>query len=874
MFRQYRSLKQDHPDSILLFRMGDFYEMFYEDARTAAELLQITLTTRGKGTANAAPMCGFPYHQLPAYTARLVQRGRRVAVCEQVEDPKKTKGLVKREVVQVITPGTITHPDILEEKANRWIAAVTRTGKRYGAAFADISTGEFHAWEAESSTAVDLLDRLRAFQPAEIVHDESFDLESMLDALTLRDVLTTARPDFDFTPTAAEDALRRHFHVGSLDGFGLRGAEAATTAAGGLLLYLAETQKNGLGHIDLLQRHEPTSRLHLDPATRRNLELDAALRDGDRRYSLFHTLDRTRTPGGGRLLRRWMHAPLLETKAIEARLDAVQEFVLREDRREQLREALGEVRDIERLLGRCVAGSANGRDLRALAGSLKVLPVLHSLVLSMPAGLLADLIRDRDLLEDLQQQLDQGIAEQPPASLRDGGVIREGWNSELDELRTLARDGKQYLVELEARERAGTGIPNLKIKYNKVFGYFIEISKSNLSRAPEHYQRKQTLTNAERFITPELKEFESKVLTSEDRSRELEQDLFRALREAVAAEPGRLKQAADYIAHLDALSSLAEIAVQQSYVRPAVEMSDRIEIVSGRHPVVEQALEDRRFVPNDARMDGGARAITILTGPNMGGKSTYLRQVGLIVLMAQMGSFVPAESACIGLVDRIFCRVGAADHLAEGQSTFMVEMTETANILHHAGAQSLVLLDEIGRGTSTFDGLSIAWAVVERLHSVTPVPPRTLFATHYHELTELAVEWSGVRNARMAVKEWGEDVVFLHRVEEGPADRSYGIQVARLAGIPQDVVERAREILTNLELDHFADDGRPRRARKSVMPPPAQGRLFGAPEAAPPPPPDPRAAEILAELRSLDPADTTPLQALEKLDRWKRRLKD
>ncbi|MDH3591124.1 MAG: DNA mismatch repair protein MutS, partial [Planctomycetota bacterium] len=864
----------EHPDSILLFRMGDFYEMFYEDAQTASNLLQITLTTRGKGTDHAAPMCGFPYHQLSSYTAKLVERGRRVAVCEQVEDPKRAKGLVKREVVQVVSPGTLTDPAALDDKANRWIAAVARTAGRWGASFADLSTGEWLVWENGSDDPAALIDRLRAFRPCEIVHAESIDPRDWNERAPDVAVLHSPRPDFDFTPAGADDLLKRQFGVGSLDGFGLRGRTASVAAGGGLLAYLRDTQRSRIQHFDRIQRHEPERRLHLDPATRRNLELDAALRDGDRRYSLFHVLDATLTPGGARLLRRWMHAPLLDLDAIHGRLDAVQEFLQREDRRTALREVLRGVRDVERLLGRCVARTAHARDLRALATSLGTLPEVQAITRSMPAGLLGELSKNRDLLEDLQRDLDRGIAEEPPASLKDGGFIREGWNEELDGLRALARDGKRILAELETRERERTGISSLKIKYNKVFGYFLEVSKSNLARVPEDYERKQTLVNAERFVTAELKTFEEQVLTAEERSRELETDLFAALRERVAAIPQRLKEAASYLAQLDVLSTLAEAAAEEGWTRPRLDASRTLAIEGGRHPVVERTLVDRRFVPNDGRLDGDGDAIAILTGPNMGGKSTYLRQTGLIVLMAQMGSFVPAEAAHVGLVDRIFCRVGASDHLAEGQSTFMVEMTETANILHHAGAGSLVLLDEIGRGTATFDGLSIAWAVVERLHESTPTPPRTLFATHYHELTELAVEWRGVRNLRMTVKEWGDDVVFLHRVEEGAADRSYGIQVARLAGMPTEVVSRAADILETLEREEFDESGRARRGRLDATPAPRQARLFERPATGSTGPPrDPAAAEILAELRASDPARTTPIEALERLDRWRRRLK-
>jgi DNA mismatch repair protein MutS len=878
MFRQYHALKRDHPNAILLFRMGDFYEMFEEDAKDAARLLELTLTARGKGTDNVVPMCGFPHHQLDAYTARLVRANRRVAICDQVEDPRKAKGLVKREVVRLVSPGTLTDPSQLAAKENVWLAAVLSTAGRLAAAFLDLSTGEFLAWETaaegEGGRAA-LGDRLQGFAPREVLHveDPSW-TEGFRQQQTPGAVWTLAEP-YAFSADTAERLLCERFGVSSLDGFGFRDRRAAVAAAGGLLHHAHETQKCGLEHVDTLRFHEPSRHLLLDPATRRNLELDRALRDGDRSATLFHTLDATVTSAGGRLLRRWLLAPLLDPEEIRARQDAVEEFLTRSDLRERGRVQLREVHDIERLLGRSVAGTANPRELWALRSSLERVPGLIAALDESTAALVRRIVDGIDPCADVAERLAAGLVDDPPATQRDGGMIRDGFHAELDELRAIQRDGKSFIAGLEAKERKGTGIASLKVRFNKVFGYFIEVSKPNLHLVPEHYHRKQTIASGERFVTPELKEYESKVLHAQERIEVLEQDLFQALRAGVAAEAPRLKALARATARLDVLSALAETAARHEYRRPVVHDGTALRIVGGRHPVVEQRLADRRFVPNDTQLEAEGKAIAVLTGPNMGGKSTYLRQVALIVLMAQAGGFVPADEAELGIVDRIFCRVGASDSLAEGQSTFMVEMTETANILHHATSRSLLLLDEIGRGTSTFDGLSIAWAVVEQLAALDGGAPRTLFATHYHELTELAVELRSVINLRMAVREWKEDVIFLHRVEPGAADRSYGIQVARLAGVPRHVVERAQEILANLERDEYGRDGQPRRAerRGGKQAAPGQGSLFGmAAPARDEPTVDPAVAEVLAELRRQDPDRLTPLEALQLLTEWRRRL--
>jgi len=878
MFRQYRALKGQHPGTILLFRMGDFYEMFHDDAELASRALDLTLTARGKGTANVAPMCGFPHHQLDAYTAKLVRSGHRVAVCDQVEDPKTAKGLVRREVVRIVTAGTLDDPNELDARANAWIAAVAVVPGRVGAAFLDASTGEFLAWEESGASAWDgLKERLEAFAPREIVHAEDLSWPDGARPEAAGSALAASDP-YTFTPAVAADTLKRQFEVASLDGYGLSGRPAAVAAAGGLLAYVRDTVKSGLRHVDGVTVHEPAAHVLVDAASFRALEVDRSLRDGARAGSLLHAVDRTLTAPGARLLRAWIAAPLRAEDAIAERHDAVGELLQRSTVRADLRDRLNGMHDVERLLARTVSGTATARDLLALAASLSRLPALFGTLAGARSPLLAE-IAQADPCAAIAARLAAGIHDDPPVSMREGGLIRDGFHAELDELRTVRADGRDTIAAIEAKERDGTGIGSLKVRFNKVFGYYIEVSRSNLHLVPERYQRKQTIAGGERFVTPELKEYEAKVLGAQERIDTLEYELFVALRAEVAAEAPRLKAAARAAARADVLAGFAQLAGERDYRRPVITSGRRLRIVGGRHPVVEQMLVESRFAPNDATLDGESGAIAILTGPNMGGKSTYLRQVALITMLAQSGAFVPAEEAEIGLVDRIFCRVGASDNLAEGQSTFMVEMAETANILHHVTPRSLVLLDEIGRGTATFDGLAIAWAVVEYLQQLAGGAPRTLFATHYHELTELSVALSGIVNLRMAVREWGERVIFTHRVESGASDRSYGIHVARLAGVPQAVVLRAQEILANLERDEYGGDGLPRRARKTrgsrdsstaagrpLFPPPASAPLEKEPE-------DPATAEVLAEIRRQTPDRLTPLEALKLIDGWSRLLK-
>lgn len=871
MFRQYQTLKQEEPDSVLLFRMGDFYELFFEDAKQVAPLLELTLTARGRGTDNVVPMCGFPHHQLTAYTARLVRANFKVAICDQVEDPKLAKGLVRREIVRVVTPGTVNDPTQIDAKVNLWIAAVARGGGKLGAAFLDASTGELLAWEASSDGDCweRLAERLRTFEPREVVYPEGLEWPNGFRDVHLPGRVVTESDPYAFSPGAAELALKEHFGVASLDGFGLRDRRAAVAAAAGLLGYVGRQQRSALSHVIALSYHEPRQFLLLDPATQRNLELERSIRDGSRTGSVLAAIDRTVTSAGGRLLRRWIASPLLDSVAINERLDAVGEFVRDPASRTAAREQLAGVHDIERLLARVVAGSASPRDLNGLRSSLERLPSLIEEMAAVQARLIRELVDGIDPCPDVASRIARGLIEEPPVALREGGFIRDGFDNELDELRSIRLDGKSFIAGIERAEREKSGIPSLKVKFNRVFGYFIEITKANVHLVPEHYHRKQTIANGERYVTPELKEYEAKILKAQERIEQIEIELFQKLRTEVAAEAPRIKRAAEATACLDVLLGYAESAATQRYCRPTVDDGARLRIVGGRHPVVEQALEGRRFVPNDSALEASKEAIAILTGPNMGGKSTYLRQVALITLLAQAGSYVPAEEASVGVVDRIFCRVGASDSLAEGQSTFMVEMTETANILHHATSRSLILLDEIGRGTSTFDGLSLAWAVVEHLTSIQGGAPRALFATHYHELTELARERACVFNLRMAVREKGDQVAFLHRVERGAADRSYGIHVARLAGIPESVVNRAQEILENIERDEWDTDGQPKRARRreSAAGSRRQPSLFEEPRAL-----DAESLEVLAALRDVITEEMTPLDALNRIAEWKRRL--
>lgn len=856
MLRQYKRIKQEYADAILLFRLGDFYEMFLEDAEKAAEVLEIVLTSREAGKGKRIPMCGIPYHAAGSYIARLIAKGFKVAICEQVEDPKKAKGLVKREVVRVITPGTLIDEQYLEEKANNYLMALVQREAEYGLAVADLSTGEFVVTQFAADEGL-LLDELTHWRPKEIlVPEDQIPLWSGLKRRT--DVLLTPRPAQDFQWGRAEERLLSHFQVVSLEGYGCQGLKAAVGAAGAVLAYFYATQKSQLQHIISLRTYHLGDFMHLDQYTRRNLELVTTLRDQKTQGSLLWVLDRTVTAAGGRLLKKWLEQPLRRRAEIEDRLAKVERFFLQHGIRQTTRSLLRRTCDLQRLLAKLACQTVNPRDLLALRNTLNLLPALHRTLQQEEMGPVAALAGEINPLPDLTALLTKALREDPPASITEGNIFREGYNQELDALIRATREGKQWIAGLEQQERERTGIKSLKVGYNQVFGYYLEVTKANLALVPEDYIRKQTLANAERYITPELKKYEELILGAAEKRAALEHQLFLDLRQQVLAQLPELKRLAEILAMLDVYAALAETAVQNHYVRPEIDEGKKILIREGRHPVVEQVLPPGQFVPNDTLLDDNLHRLQIITGPNMAGKSTYMRQVALIVLMAQIGSFVPASYARIGLVDRIFTRVGAADHLAGGQSTFMVEMSELANILHHATADSLLILDEIGRGTSTYDGLSIAWGVLEYLWNPKRIGARTLFATHYHELTTLADRLTGVENLNVAVAKEGDGIIFLHKILPGASDRSYGIEVARLAGIPEAVLARAAEILAELEAKGLRE-----QSQTVALPTkPMQLSLFAVDE-----------ARIYDELRQLDLNTIAPLEALKLLFKWQQRLK-
>ncbi len=810
MLRQYLEIKEQHQDAILFYRLGDFYEMFFEDAKIASRVLGITLTSRNqKDEENQRiPLCGVPYHAAAGYLAKLVNAGHRVAVCEQVEDPKLAKGVVKREVVRVVTPGLVTDEQLLDDKSNRYLASVGRGQGAWGLSLLDLSTGEFLVTERDEAT--DLLDELNRLQPSELLIEENLLAELGGVELWPASLCLTKRPAGAFQPETARELLLEHFGVANLAGFGCGQMSAGITAAGALLAYLRETQKTELSHIERLSPLIMDDVLMLDDTSRRNLELTQTIIGGKREGSLLHCLDRTRTPMGARLLKKNLLFPRQDLVEIQRRLDTVELLLGESERCEAIRTRLDQVYDLERLNSRIVLGSGNGRDLLALHQSLSQLPLLRSE--AQAAGVLDQLCGELDELGEIRELLECSIRQDVPITLREGGLIKSGYHRELDELVTILTEGKNLIAGLESRERERTGIGNLKIGFNKIFGYYLEVTKGQLVNVPDYFIRKQTLVNAERYITPELKEFEEKVAGAQEKRLELEYRLFTEIRSRVAAESPRILQAAAFVAELDFFCCLAEVARRQHYVRPVMDDSEEISISEGRHPVIEQALPAGRFVPNDLDLDPNGQQVLIITGPNMAGKSTVLRQTALIVLLAQMGSFVPAAAARIGLVDRIFTRVGAMDDLRKAQSTFMVEMNETANILNNVTPRSLVIMDEIGRGTSTFDGLSIAWAVTEDLANHAGRGVKTIFATHYHELTELAATFPRIKNFHIAVREWNDSIIFLHKLLPGGTSRSYGIQVAALAGVPIRVVQRAKEILRNIEQGEFTNNGKPRLA--------------------------------------------------------------
>ncbi|MGI6083348.1 MAG: DNA mismatch repair protein MutS [Limnochordia bacterium] len=870
MLMQYNRIKRQYPDCLVFFRLGDFYELFGTDAEIAAQALDITLTSREAGKGKRIPMCGVPHHAADSYLATLVQKGHKVAICEQLEDPRTAKGIVKRDVVRIVTPGTALD-DTLQPGQNRYLAAVTENRGVWGIAVCDFSTGEFLCTEIKGENASDtVLSELHRVSPSELL------MTGLPSPASDRvKALGFYAPEvhselFNYDP--ARQALLDHFRVLSLEGFGCENLREATKAAGAIISYLRETQKTELSHISRLVPYNTASHMMLDHTTRRNLELTRTLRDGERHATLLWVLDQTRTPMGARLLKTWLEQPLLNGDAINNRLDAVESLTEADLARSELRELLKRVYDLPRLAGRVALRTANGRDLNALARSLQQLPAILPLVEEVArVPSLRSLLKRLDPCSDIAQMIEEALVENPPISIQEGGLIRPGYDAEVDRLREAQHDGKAWITGLEQQEREKTGIKSLKVGFNRVFGYYIEVTRANLNLVPEHYQRRQTLAGSERFVTPELKEKEALILGAEERVMELEYRLFCELRDRIAEEVERIQAVAHALAELDIYCSLAQVARDRHYVRPRINTAGRLNIKAGRHPVVEAVLEDQSFVPNDIHMEAAKRQIMILTGPNMAGKSTYLRQTALLVLLAHVGSFVPAESADITLVDRIFTRVGASDDLATGQSTFMVEMNEVAHILNCATDKSLVILDEVGRGTSTFDGLSIAWAVTEYLHNSPDCRPLTLFATHYHELTELAKLLTRVQNYCVAVTEREGEVVFLRRIVPGSADRSYGIEVARLAGLPQAVIDSAQHILSELESNEHV-----RLSQRLVsgplldeVPPPSgssqsksQVVRESAPMQIPLFVPDTPPSRLVRELAEIDAENMTPLAAL------------
>jgi DNA mismatch repair protein MutS len=865
--RQYFEAKRQYRQAIVFFRMGDFYEMFYEDALIAARALDLTLTSRSKdASGTAVPMCGVPYHAADTYIARLVKKGYRVAICEQVEDPRKAKGVVRREVVRVVSPGTLTDAAYLEAREPAFLMAIVSTsspsgrGSGYGVALIDVSTGEFLAAEyAGHDGLAALRDEILVLGPREIVVPTGHDVRDRIPEIAAAGIAVTEVEGWHFEIETARQTLLEQLRVGGLEGFGLERRQAAVCAAGALVRYLRDTQKADLAHVRSVRFKERADSLAIDPTTLAHLEVVEAV-DGGRAGSLLHEIDRTMTSMGGRLLRSWLLRPLVTLEAIRDRLNAVEELAVRTTARGKVREALKGMQDVERLVSRVALSTASPRDLVALRQSLAIVPRVNVLLAECEAPLICSLLGEIDELADVRTWIDDTIQDEPPALARDGGFVRDGVDRELDEIRHVSRSGKQIIAQMEEQERARTGINSLKIRFNRVFGYYIEISKANLHAVPVDYQRKQTIAGGERFITPALKEYEERVLGADERIVERELEIFEALRVKVAAEAPRVLDTARAVATLDVLAGLAETATLCNYTKPHVHEGDEILASDVRHPVVER-LAAGRFVPNDVHLDGSARQLVILTGPNMGGKSTYLRQVALLCLLAQIGSFVPARDAKIGVVDRIYARVGASDNIARGQSTFMVEMQETAHILNGASSRSLVVLDEIGRGTATFDGLSIAWAVAEHLATNSRARPKTLFATHYHELTDLADGLTGVINQHVAAREWQDEIIFLHKILPGRSDRSYGIQVARLAGLPPTIIARARDILSALEQDELGRSGRPALSGTPAAPQQQLGLFHQAS----------MTEERLRErIREIDVNRTTPLDALQILSELKK----
>ena len=875
MMVHYLETKKQYPDCILFYRLGDFYEMFFEDALTVSKELEITLTGKECGLEERAPMCGIPYHALENYLYRLVQKGYKVAIAEQMEDPKLAKGLVKREVIRVVTPGTITSAQALDETKNNYLMGIVYIDERFGIAVSDISTGDFLVTEVE--TERELADEINKFSPSEIICNDAF-FVSGVDTEEVKNRYQTVIAALDnhfFSDEGCRRILKEHFKVGSLDGLGLQDYDTGVIAAGAVMEYMYETQKSTLSHITTIVPYSTGQFMIIDTSTRRNLELLETMREKQKRGTLLWVLDKTKTAMGARLLRTYIEQPLIHKDDIIVRQNAIEELNMNYISREEICEYLNPIYDLERLIGRISYKTANPRDLISFRNSLEMLPYIKDLMGEFTTPLLKELWEELDALEDVHDLVSRAIVEDPPISLRDGGIIKDGYHEETDKLRHAKTEGKTWLAELESRERDKTGIKNLKVKYNKVFGYYFEVTNSFKGMVPDYFVRKQTLANAERYTTDELKELEDMILGAEDKLYTLEYGLFCEVRDAIAAEVLRIQQTARAIAGIDVMTSLSVVATKNNYVKPRINEKGVIDIKNGRHPVVEKMMRDDLFVANDTYLDNSKNRLSIITGPNMAGKSTYMRQTALIVLMAQLGSFVPADDANIGICDRIFTRVGASDDLASGQSTFMVEMTEVANILRNATKNSLIVLDEIGRGTSTFDGLSIAWAVVEHISNPKLLGAKTLFATHYHELTELEGTINGVKNYCIAVKEQGDDIVFLRKIVKGGADKSYGVQVAKLAGVPDSVIVRAKELLVEL-----SDADITARAKEIAE------AGAGAPKHASIPRPDEvdlqqmslfdtvKDDDIVRELGELELGNMTPIDALNTLYRLQTKLKN
>lgn len=873
MMQKYLETKKEYPDCILFYRLGDFYEMFFEDALTASRELEITLTGKDCGQEERAPMCGVPYHAVEGYLNKLVSKGYKVAICEQVEDPKLAKGLVKREVVRIVTPGTNIDANALEENRNNYLMCVTYMPTKIGVSVADVTTGDYYVTEVDDLRK--LMDEIIKYQPKEIICNDAF-LVSGMDIEDLRGRLGISLSALEahyFDDDNARKCLMKHFHVNTLIGLGIDDFPIGFIAAGALLTYLYDTQKTSLEHIRHITPYLTSKFMLLDSSTRRNLELVETLREKQKRGSLLWVLDKTKTAMGGRMLRNFVEQPLIEKRAIEDRLDAISELNKDPITRDEIREYLNPIYDLERLLGRISFKTANPRDMIAFRNSLQMLPPIKTVMASFEKAELSFIRDEIDPLTDICSLIENAICEDPPFSIREGGFIKEGFDEDIDRLMHAKQDGKTWLANLEEEDRERTGIKNLKIKYNKVFGYYFEVTNSYASLVPDDYVRKQTLANAERYTTPRLKELEDTILNAEDKLCTLEYDLFCKIREAIAAEMDRIQKTAKAVAKLDVYASLSLVAERNGYVRPKLNEKGVIDIKDGRHPVVEQMIDNDMFIANDTYLDNGSHCISVITGPNMAGKSTYMRQTALIVLMAQIGSFVPAKSANIGIVDRIFTRVGASDDLASGQSTFMVEMNEVANILRNATSNSLLVLDEIGRGTSTFDGLSIAWAVIEHISNRRLLGAKTLFATHYHELTELEGKMSNVNNYCIAVKECGDDIVFLRKIVRGGADKSYGIQVARLAGVPDMVIDRAKEIVKQLSDNDITEkvqsiaidvkgDAKPKKAEHLDEVDMAQMTLFETV----------KDEDVIKEIKETDLSTMTPIDALNTLYRLQSKL--